>query len=250
MQAVPGVVKTLRAKYPNLHLGIADCVKFWSDDSNPVGARMDMYRGMQAIPWLKSQGVKLDFFGVHGHRPYGLWADPRTMYEVFDTIAKQDVKVHVTEMLLPLGDSIIGPARRGIWTPQLQADFLEQYTAVCFSNPNVELLNFWGLVPDGWGESAGLLDERRRPRPAFDRLKKLITETWHTRLDTTLPVDGTLTTRAFHGDYELTVTTPDGKTITTNLTVPEQQTAEFRIVVDTTKGTATVTEPTSRPVEK
>ena len=186
MQAVPGVYKSLRAKYPNIHLGIADCVKFWSDDSNAVGGRMDMYRGVQAIPWLKGQGVKLDFFGIHGHRPYGLWADPRTMYEVFDTIAKQDVKCQVTEMLLPIGDSIIGPVRRGIWTPQLQADFLEQYTAVCFSNPHVELLNFWGLVPDGWGDSAGLLDERRRPRPAFDRLKKLFTETWHTRLDTTL----------------------------------------------------------------
>ncbi|MGN6368307.1 MAG: endo-1,4-beta-xylanase [Phycisphaerae bacterium] len=250
MQAVPGVYKTLRAKYPNLQLGIADCVKFWSEDSNPVGARMDMYRGVQAIAWLKSQGVKLDFFGIHGHRPYGLWADPRTMYDVIDTVAQQGVKIHITEMLLPLGDNIIGPVRRGIWTPQLQADFLEQYTRVCFSNPHVDLLNFWGLVPDGWGDSAGLLDERRRPRPAFDRLKKLITETWHTRVATTLPIDGTLTTRAFHGDYELTFTLPDGKTITTNVTVPEKESATIRICLDTAKGTAAEIQPVSQPASQ
>ncbi len=185
-----------------------------------------------------------------GWNPQAGQPSPRTMYEVFDTVAKQGVKCHVTEMLLPIGDSIMGPVRRGIWTPQLQADFLEQYTAVCFSNPNVELLNFWGLVPDGWGDSAGLLDERRKPRPAFDRLKTLITQTWHTRLDTTLPVDGTLTTRAFHGDYELAITTPDGKTITTTLTVPEQTSADIRIVLDTTKGTAVLAPPATQAAAK
>ncbi|HUO10383.1 MAG TPA: endo-1,4-beta-xylanase [Phycisphaerae bacterium] len=242
MQNVPAVVKDLRKKYPNLKLGIADCVKFWSDDWNPFGARSDMYRGLQAVPWLKGQGVKLDFFGIHGHRPYGLWADPRTMYEVFDTVAKQGVKVHVTEMLLPIGNNIIGPVRRGIWTPQLQAQFLADYLTVCFSHPAVELVNFWGLVPDGWGESAGLLDEHRRPRPAFDRLKQLINETWHTRVATTLPVDGTLSARAFHGTYDLSFTFPDGSTVNTTLTVPEETSANFRICLDAAKKTATIQE--------
>ena len=45
-----------------------------------------------------------------------------------------------------------------------------------------------------------------------------------------LPVDGTLTTRAFHGDYELTITMPDGKTITAQVTIPEQPTANIRVV--------------------
>jgi hypothetical protein len=143
-------------------------------------------------------------------------------------------------MLLPIGDNIIGPMRRGIWTPQLQADFLSQYVTVCFSHPAVELVNFWGLVPDGWGESAGLLDERRRPRPAFDRLKQLINETWHTRVETKLPIDGTFSTRAFHGTYDLAFTLPDGSTIRTALNVPEETSANFRICLDAAKKTITV----------
>jgi GH35 family endo-1,4-beta-xylanase len=237
VRGVPEIYKSIRAKYPDLKLGIADCVKFYSGDDNPIGKRMDMYRGVQMIPWLKSQGVQLDYFGIHGHRPYGLWADPRTMYDVFDTIAKMGVKLHVTEMLLPLGDQIVGPMRRGIWTPALQADFLQDYLTVCFSHPAMELVNFWGLAHDGWGESAGLLDDQLKPRPAFDRIKHLVNDVWHTRVSVPLPLDGTIATRAFHGDYALTVALRDGRVAKATFAVPEGAGTNVRYCLDTKKGT-------------
>ena len=54
--------------------------------------------------------MKPDFFGIHGHTPHGLWADVNVMYDVFDTIAKQGVRLEVTEFVLPL-NQISGPVR-------------------------------------------------------------------------------------------------------------------------------------------
>jgi endo-1,4-beta-xylanase len=246
LRGVPAVCKLIRAKYPDLKLGVSDCVKFWSEEDNPIGKRMDMYRGIQMIPWLKGQGVKLDYFSIHGHRPYGLWADPRTMYDVFDTISKMGVKLHVTEMLLPLGDQIVGPMRRGVWTPALQADFLQDYLTVCFSHPAMELVNFWGLAHEGWGESAGLLDDHLKPRPAFDRIKHLVKDVWHTRMTGPLPLDGTMATRAFHGDYALTVALGDGRTAKATFSVPEGAGTNVRFCLDAGKGTLTAV-PASTP---
>ncbi len=224
LAGVPAVYQMIRAKYPDLKLGISDCVKFYSDEDNILAKRLDMYRGIGTISWLKTQGVQLDYFAIHGHRPYGLWADPRAMYDVFDTIAKLGggVKLHVTEMLLPLGNQIVGPVRRGTWTPELQADFLQDYLTVCFSHPAMELVNFWGLPRGGWGPSAGLLDDHGQPRPALDRIKHLVNDVWHTRLSGPLPLDGSLSTRAFHGDYLLTLTLPDGRTANATFSLPEQ----------------------------
>ena len=44
------------------------------------------------------------------------------------------------------------------------------------------------------------------PKPVYNRLKKLIHETWHTEETLTTDGEGRAAFRGFQGDYEVTVT--------------------------------------------
>jgi uncharacterized membrane protein len=249
LPAVAPVMKELREKYPGIKLGVSHCMRFYSDRKDARGREQQLFNGIGTLTYLKSQGAMPDFFAMHGHYPIGLWADPRTMYASFDRLQTEGVKAHVSEMLLPVDGEIAGPVRKGKWTPELQADFYERFLSVCFSHPNVELVNLWGIAPKGWGGSGGLLDDALKPRPAFHSLKKLFVETWHTKVDSHLPLDGTLNTRAFHGNYTLTLTLQNGKKVTTTLSVPQTPTAVYKYALDPVAGTLTalVTPPPPKP---
>ena len=114
-------------------------------------------------------------------------------------------------------------------TPDLQADYLVRYFTVCFSHPNVDLVNLWGgLGPGGWTNS-GLIDGSGKILPGFYALKKLVGETFRSKVNNTLPLDGTLHARVFHGTYTVTVKLASGKEATATLEVPQTPTAEFRL---------------------
>lgn len=209
LNAAPPLFESLRRQQPGIKLGISDCTRFHSPNKGPTRER-ELCAGIDGLRQLKAMGARVDFFAMHGHYPAGLWADPREMYEVLDTYAREGVKVHITEMLLPLNSEIAGPLRRGKWTPELQAEFYERYFTVAFSHPAVEMVNLWGIGPDNWGAGSGLLDHDHNPRPAFDRLKELITQRWRTHAKGTLGLDGAARLRAFHGQYDVAVITPAG----------------------------------------
>jgi hypothetical protein len=142
-------------------------------------------------------------------------------------------------MFLPINADIVGPVIKGKWTAELQAEFYERFLSVCFSHPNVEMVNLWGMVPGGWGGSSGVLDEQKNPRLAFERLKKLYHETWHTSVHRQLALDGTVAARAFHGNYQLTVKLADGREAKATLKIPEKSSVNMRLVLDTASGTLT-----------
>ena len=153
--------------------------------------------------------MKLEFFGYPGHRPFGLWADVETMYEALDQFTMQGVRVHISEFGMHCPHKMIGPVRRGEWTPELQAEYYKRYFSVCFSHPAVDAINMWGMGPKTWMKGAGLLDSKFEPKPAFHALKKLIHDEWRTRLDGMLGLEGALAFRGFHGGYEMRLK-PDG----------------------------------------
>ena len=92
MQYVPAAWKLLRQevddKHLNVKLGMSDCVNFWDGQSAVSGGATPAVRssgetletkGIDAIKWLVDQGIKPDFFSIHGHHPANLWADPRNV---------------------------------------------------------------------------------------------------------------------------------------------------------------------------
>ncbi len=253
MQYVPPVFKALQEKYPNNQFGLSDCVKFY-DTSGGAGAANgigfigrgrggmgrngDQYKGADAVDWLISKGIHPDFFSVHGHYPLGLWADPREMYNVFDYFQERKVRVHVSEEYLQLGGPIYGPMRTGVWTPDLQAEYLARFLTICFSHPDVDMANLWGLAPNGWGaSSSGLIDSDNHVRPAWDVLKRLITQTWRSHVASELSLDGTVAEHVFHGSYVATVTLPDGKKVSAAFEVPEKPAAAVSLRLNAQQGT-------------
>ncbi|MEI6877396.1 MAG: endo-1,4-beta-xylanase, partial [Spirochaetota bacterium] len=206
----PAVFEELRRLMPKASLGISDCANFWSDEPSPRREKL-LHRGLDEIRWLKSKGIQVDFFGFHGHRPFGVWPDPREMYEILDAFQKEGVRVHVTEFSLPIPSPILGPSRRGTWTPALQAEFYRWFFTVLFSHPAVDSVNLWGIGPEVWQKGSGLLDEKYQPKPNFFALQDLTQREFLTRLDGRLSPEGTLAFRAFHGEYEILLTLPSGQ---------------------------------------
>jgi GH35 family endo-1,4-beta-xylanase len=213
MQQSPAVFRMMREVLPNAKLGISDCAKFGFEvNRRGTVTRNDMNRGLAEVKWLKSQGIQLDFFGFHGHRPFGLWPEATVMYKCLDDFAAEGVKIHITEFTVPMGTTVKGDIRGGTFTPELQAQFYERFFTICYSHPTVDLINIWGIGPHTWQAGSGLLDEQYNPKPAFFALKKLITETWRTNVSLKSDIRGNASFRGFHGDYVATVKTSDGKT--------------------------------------
>jgi len=263
MQYVPPVFKELQKRYPDNQFGLADCVRFWDgamDGSLSVapaaggvgrggrgfgrgglGAGAVEYKGADAVDWLIAQGIHPDFFAIHGHWPLGLWADPREMYHVIDYFQERRVRVHITEEFLQLNGPIYGPLRSGIMTPELQGECLARFLTVAFSHPDVDLVNHWGLAPNGWGASnSGLIDANGQTRPAWDVLKKLVTETWRSHAAGELSLEGKYLARVFHGTYTVTLTLPNGKQAAATVDVPQQPTAQIRLQLDPDQATLKV----------
>jgi len=251
MQYVPPVFKELQKRYPGNQFGLSDCVRFWDGTtSTPVASAVGQggvkrnaleYKGADAVDWLIAQGIHPDFFSIHGHWPMDVWADPREMYNVIDYFQERKVRVHITEEYLQLGGSMCGPMRSGILTPALQGELLARYFTIVFSHPDVDLINYWGLAPNGWGASnSGLIDAAGNTRPAWDVLKKLITETWRSHASGELSLDGTYLARVFHGSYAVTIALPGGKQVTANVEVPQQPTAHIRMELDAEQGSLKV----------
>ncbi len=211
----PVVFEWMRAQNPDVSLGVSDCARFFSRHPDERRRERDLLRGLDAVHWLTgSQEVRVDFFGLHGHRPFGLWADPREIYEVLDRFQEEGLRVHLSEFGIHLDRPIVGGVREGSWTEELQADYYERFFRICFSHPVVDSINLWGMGPTTWMAGAGLLDENYEPKPAFHALKRLITEEWRTNLRTrTHPRTGDLAFTGFHGTYEIEVTGPDGEAL-------------------------------------
>ncbi|HEY4328326.1 MAG TPA: endo-1,4-beta-xylanase, partial [Phycisphaerae bacterium] len=235
----------LRKILPNAHLGISDDARFFSPRLGPA-ATDDMQRGLKTLHDLKQMGVTVDYFALEAKHPLGLWAGGKQIYETLDAFAKEGVRIHITEFGVAVGDRIEGSVREGTWTPQTQAEYYERFFTLCFSHPNVDAINVMGMGPHTWLDGQGLLDDKYDPTPAFTRLKELITQRWRTNITDKLAANGIVLFRGFQGGYNLEVTMPDGKIVTTKFdVVPLNPDAEvtsvnnYRFTLDHAAGSLT-----------
>lgn len=199
MNQISNLVAALRAQNPGLKLGLSVA---------PRLDRVDEPRGLDDVQEVKP----LDFVAIHGRQPWGVWADPATLYAIFDLFAKEGVRIHITQFAAPAEGWIEGPYRGGQqWTPELQAEYTRQFYTVAFSHPAVDTLNAADpdLVPRDW-----------------------ITRQFWTTTNGTVALDGVVTWRGFHGTYELAVTTASGTTAQISFPVTPGTTNQFRFQLD------------------
>ena len=88
--------------------------------------------------------------------------------------------VHITELGVPSAKPAIGTIKNQsvwhgpVWTPQVQADWVEQFYTLCYSKPQVEAITWWDFADPAFIPYGGFLDEKFQPKESYGRLKRLI----------------------------------------------------------------------------
>jgi GH35 family endo-1,4-beta-xylanase len=153
--------------------------------------------------------------------------NPRELYKHMDLYALLGKPLQITEVTIPSYS----------WEDedeQIQADLLENLYSVWFSHPAVEQIIYWNLV-DGYahvweddpakiratqgdmsrGENyyhGGLLRFDLSPKPAYERLKWLTQEVWHTQCELITDEHGKAGFRGFFGDYDAEIIVAGSRT--------------------------------------
>ncbi len=162
---------------------------------------------------LQRRNTPISGPGIQAHEPRQEWYPPLEVWKTFDRIAELGYPIHITEFTPQSGGKeITGGWREGRWNLETQAEFTEQMFRLCFGHPAVVSIVFWGLSDKGvWLPGGGLVTEQYRPKPIYNRLRKLIHEQWRTRLEASTDSSGSVRFRGFYGDYLVRLQTPDGR---------------------------------------
>jgi endo-1,4-beta-xylanase len=168
-------------------------------------------RYKQLIDTLLSKGAPLSVIGIQAHEPFKgkYWYSPEDLWQTYELFGSQTgLPIYITEFFYVSdeGQQIRGNYRHGHWSPDLQADAVEEFYRVSFGHPSVRAIIYFGLSDsDVVQPKCGLLDEQYNPKPAWTRLKKLIWDEWTTKAAGRTSGDGTFSFRGFFGRYKVTV---------------------------------------------
>lgn len=156
---------------------------------------------------------------------------PSYVLDTLERYARFGKTIHITELSLP---STYGPDWtsgywREPWTEAAQADFAEAVYTLAFAQPQVRSVTWWDISDEKPSViSGGLLHADGSPKAVFERLRDRLSA-WRTETDAETDADGRADFRAFGGDYTVTVTTPDGKSVTQDLNVLERWTNTIEV---------------------
>lgn len=164
---------------------------------------------------------RMDAMGIQSHMHKGTWPLEK-IWETCERFGKVGKPLHFTETTVLSGDLMDSKdmdyrTQRKDWlsTPEgerEQADYVERYYTLLFSNEHVEAITWWDLMDGAWlGAPGGLLRKDLTPKPAYQRLMALIKGKWWTRADLQADAQGRARLRGFLGTYRVTVSSPDGK---------------------------------------
>ena len=185
----------------------------WAHEADP-GAELvynDYNLGskhLRLIEQLVRDRAPFQVIGLQSHMHRREWP-LKDVWEICEDYSKFGKAIHFSEVTVLSGKH--GWELRRPWptTPegeQRQADYVERLYTLLFSHPAVRAISWWDLQDGEWqGAPSGLLREDLTTKPAYDRLLKLIHETWWTRESLSSNEKGACTFVGFLGDYEVTV---------------------------------------------
>ena len=199
------------------------------------------------------RGARIDAIGMQYHifeeqysDKYFKLLDLEGLYKHMELYAKFGKPLEITEITIPSYS----------WNAEdekLQADILEHLYTLWFSHPQVSQIVYWNVV-DGyahlWSQDrekikasqgnmgpgsenyyhGGLLRFDMSPKPAYLRMKELLTERWHTEDTITVNENGEADFRGFYGSYDVEITV-DGVVTKHTLSLSKGKDNEFTFVV-------------------
>ncbi len=148
----------------------------------------------KTIRLLKDKGAPVDGIGMQGHFGAAL-TGPEDLLKLLDRYAKLGKEIWVTEYDVEVEDEA------------LAGQFTRDFYMTLFSHPAVKGIMMWGFW-DGshWHKNAPLYRKDWSLKPAGEAYRDLVLKQWRTNERRKTGADGVLKTRAFLGDYEVTVT--------------------------------------------
>lgn len=147
---------------------------------------------------LLDAGAPVGGIGMQGHFSTALTA-PEDVWKTLDRFKHFDLPIQITEFDVMNED------------PTLQADYQRDFLTAAFAHESIAGFTMWGFWEgQHWRPSAAIYDKDWNLRPHGKAYRDLVYGTWWTREQGKTGSDGTLTLRGFFGDYDVTVTGPDG----------------------------------------
>jgi endo-1,4-beta-xylanase len=161
------------------------------------------------IQYLIDQGQGPDVIGMQGHFGDAV-TDPEAVLRILDRFAKFGKTIQVTEFTIDTRDE------------QGQARYLRDFLTVVFSHPSTDAVTVWGFWEGKiWSSLAAMIRKDWTLKPSGQAWVDLVLHEWHTDATAATGPDGSSTTRAFLGDYTITVTVgSQEKTAHVNLASP------------------------------
>ncbi len=238
--------KLARKYFPNNILCINEATEFiWKEAEDSNGKYYDYVK--ENI----EKGAPIDAIGLQYHmfyraeHEYGATRrtyDPENLYRTLDRFGAFGKDIHLTEITIPAYTD--SPEDE-----ELQAQIVENLYTIWFSHPKMTQIVYWNIV-DGyahvWGADpvkiretqgnmaigenyfrGGLLRFDMSPKPAFNRLKHLIKELWHTDESLVTSADGMASLRAFYGSYDIEIETQNGEKITKTVDISSKKENNF-----------------------
>lgn len=200
---------------------VADALR-WACEANPrakllineydIFARKDSQgRFLTLLGMLLDKNIPIHAVGIQAHDlQASYYPSPAEIWDVCETFGTQlGLDIYFTELCYfsDPKQPIRGSHRSGFWNPDVQADAVEEFYRVTFGHPKVMGIIYFGLIgSEIWQPTTGLFDEKFQPKPAWERLRKLISEEWRTRVEGQTANDGTFKFRGFYGRYQAEAT--------------------------------------------
>ena len=185
------------------HLIVNDYSVF--DDGEPAFLAFLKEKAAAGVPF---QGI-----GIQAHEPRTMWFPLDRVQRILDTYATLGKAIHLTEFTPQSAGKPMTGGRQGTWDEAAQAEYAERFYRVCFGHPAVMAITWWDLCDaHSWLPGGGLLRKDLSPKPAYERLRRLIHQEWTTRAAGPTDRTGAFRFRGYHGTYRVTVEAAGKKT--------------------------------------
>lgn len=168
-------------------------------------------RFLQLLEMLLEKHIPLHAVGIQAHdRRATYWPSPDELWQACETFGTRlGLPIYFTELAYSCSDStpVQGSYRKGMWSREHQAEAVEEFYRTVFGHPQVAGIIYFGLNGgEIWMAETGLLDEDNIPRPAYERLRRLIQEEWKTEYSGSTDETGSIRFRGFFGRYQVEAT--------------------------------------------
>lgn len=179
------------------------------------GPQADLYE--QEIRFLQGKGAPLDAVGLQGH--VGANSSIPQMEKALDQFARLGLPLEITEFDTVTPDE------------ELQAAFTRDYLTLVFSHPATHAFVMWGFWDaQHWLNDAPIYYRDWSLKPCGKAYLDLVRGQWWTNATLRSDRRGRAAVRGFLGDYQITVSAPNGsvKTVPVRLAKPGA-TVELRL---------------------